>query len=168
MRWYKLCIFAVLLPLNCFAQRSTEPRDFRGIEWDTYYSAVPGMVKQYSKDEKIDVFKRTADEMNIGSCKLDTLTYETFNGRVYKVNMTFSTCDPSAVFNDFKHKYDECSNVDESLDYFICTWDWKRVKIIFSIDSASGATSINYTYKMTEREYETYLKEKAGQKKDLF
>ena len=59
-------LILLVLPLPCFAQRSTEPLNFRGIEWDTYYSAIPGMTKQYARDEKIDVFKKAGDEMAIG------------------------------------------------------------------------------------------------------
>jgi len=168
----KILPFAVtiLLASNvCFAQvKSTEPRDFRGMEWDTHFSAIPGMVKQFSKDEKIDVFKREGDEMRIDQCPLDDLHYETFSGRIFKAIIRFSKCSPSMVYNDFKNKYGECTKIEDSFEYFICFWDWKRVKIEYSIDSESGATEIVYTYKMTEREYALYLKEKAGVKKDLF
>ena len=164
-----VCVLILLVvPLPCFAQRSTEPLNFRGIEWDTYYSAIPGMTKQYSRDEKIDVFKKSGDEMAIGDCKLDTLTYEGFNGRIYKVNMTFSSCNPGQVFNMFKQKYGECTSVEDSLEQYIGTWNWTRVKLVFFIDVDSSASEITYTYKITEREYETYLKEKAGAKKDQF
>ncbi len=158
----------LFLSSTSFAQRSTEPLDFRGIEWDTYYSAIPGMKKQYSKDEKIDVFKRDGDDMAIGSCKLDTLTYEGYSGRIYKVNMTFSTCSASNVFNTFKQKYGECSSIEDSLEHYTCTCEWKRIKLVFAIDSESSATEITYTQKMVEREYQTYLKEKRGVKKDQF
>uniref|UniRef100_I2Q6H2 DUF306 domain-containing protein n=1 Tax=Desulfovibrio sp. U5L TaxID=596152 RepID=I2Q6H2_9BACT len=161
-------LFTLILSTTSFAQRSTEPLDFRGIEWDTYYSAIPGMTKKYSKDEKIDVFKKDGDEMTIGNCKLDTLTYEGFNGRIYKANMTFSTCNASSVFNSFKQKYGECTDIEDSLDHYICTWEWKRIKLVFAIDSESSATEITYTQKMVEREYQTYLKEKRGAKKDQF
>jgi len=160
-------VLALLFSATVYAQ-STEPRDFRGMEWDSHYSAIPGLVKQFSRDEKIDVFKRSGEDMTIGSCPLDTLTYETFSGRFYKVKMTFSKCDPASVFNMFKQKYGECTKIEDSLDNFICTLDWKRVKLEFAIDSASGATEIVYVYKITEREYNTYLKEKAGTKKDSF
>jgi hypothetical protein len=158
----------VMLSTSSFAQRSTEPLDFRGIEWDTHYSAIPGMTKQYSKDEKIDVFKKPDDEMSIGNCKLDMLTYEGFSGRIYKVNMNFSTCSASQVFNQFKQKYGECTSIEDSLEHYICTWEWKRIKLVFSIDSATSASEITYTQKMVEREYQTYLKEKRGAKKDQF
>lgn len=158
----------LMLSSPCFAQRSTEPLDFRGIEWDTHYSAIPGMTKQYSKDEKVDVFKKANDDMAIGSCKLDTLTYEGFSGRIYKVNMTFSTCSASNVFNTFKQKYGECTSIEDSLEHYICTWEWKRIKLVFAIDSETSATEITYMQKMVDREYQTYLKEKRGAKKDQF
>uniref|UniRef100_I2Q6J7 DUF306 domain-containing protein n=1 Tax=Desulfovibrio sp. U5L TaxID=596152 RepID=I2Q6J7_9BACT len=158
----------LFLSSTSFAQRSTEPLDFRGIEWDTHYSAIPGMTKKYSKDEKIDVFKKDGDEMAIGSCKFDTLTYEGFNGRIYKANMTFSTCNATSVFNSFKQKYGECTDIEDSLDHYICTWEWKRIKLVFSIDAATSASEISYMHKMVEREYQTYLKEKRGAKKDQF
>jgi len=160
-------VLTLFFSATVYAQ-STEPRDFRGIEWDSHYSAIPGLVKQFSRDEKIDVFRRQGEDMTIGSCALDTLTYETFSGRFYKVKMAFSKCDPSSVFNMFKQKYGECSKIEDSLDNFICTWDWKRVKLEFAIDSSSYATEIVYVYKMTEREYKTYLKEKSGPKKASF
>ncbi len=68
----------------------------------------------------------------------------------------------------FKQKYGECTSVEDSLEQYIGTWNWKRVKLVFFIDVNSSASEITYTYKITEREYETYLKEKAGAKKDQF
>lgn len=158
----------LIVPFPCLAQRSTEPLNFRGIEWDTHYSAIPGMTKQFSRDEKIDVFKKDGDEMAIGNCKLDTLTYEGFSGRIYKVNMNFSTCSATSVFNSFKQKYGECTSIEDSLEHYICTWEWKRIKLVFAIDSETFATEITYMQKMVEREYQTYLKEKRGAKKDQF
>ena len=90
----KFIIIIIFLFMTCnlsYGQRSKEPLDFRGIEWDTYYSAIPGMTKQFSRNEKIDVYKKSGDEMSIGTCKLDSLTYEGFSGRIYKVNMSFTT-----------------------------------------------------------------------------
>ena len=55
-------VLALFFSATVYAQ-STEPRDFRGMEWDSHYSAIPGLVKQFSRDEKIDVFKRSGEDM---------------------------------------------------------------------------------------------------------
>jgi len=46
-----LTVLALFISATAYAQ-STEPRDFRGMEWDSHYSAIPGLVKQFSRDEK--------------------------------------------------------------------------------------------------------------------
>ena len=116
-----VCLLLATSSSMAYAQRSREPLNFRGIEWDTYYSAIPGMRKVYSKNEKIDVFKKDNEEMSLGTCKLDNLSYEGFNGRIYKVNLSFSICDPGVVFDMFKKKYGECASVEDSLEQYIGT-----------------------------------------------
>ena len=69
MRRISFTVIALLFSATVYAQ-STEPRDFRGMEWDSHYSAIPGLVKQFSRDEKIDVFKRPGEDMTIGSYPL--------------------------------------------------------------------------------------------------
>ena len=153
---------------SSFAQKSTEPLDFRGIEWDTHYSAVRGMQKTGSKNEKIEVFKKQNEDMTLGPCELKDLHYEGYSGRIYKVLLRLSECPTTKVFNMFKQKYGECTKVEDSLDNFICTWDWKRVKLEYAIDMENSYTEITYTYKLTENEYKRYLKEKEAGKKDPY
>lgn len=162
--------FILLLSLSapCAAQKSSEPLDFRGIEWDTHYSAVKGMQKTGSLNEKIETFTKQNEDMTIGPCDAKSIYYEGYSGRIYKVHLRLSECSTTKVFNMFKQKYGECAKIEDSLDNYICTWDWKRVKIEYSIDIENSYTEVTYTYKITENEYKRYLKEKEAGKKDPY
>lgn len=168
MRKYTSLLLFMSLTSTCFGQPSKEPRDFRGMEWDTHYAAVPGMVKSGARNEKIEIFKKQNEDMKLGPCDVKDLFYEGFNGRIFKAYMRLPECPTTQVFNMFKQKYGECTKVEDSLDNFICTWDWKRVKLEYAIDMENSYTEITYTYKITENEYKRYLKEKAAGKKDPF
>lgn len=150
---------------SSFAQKSTEPLDFRGIEWDTHYSAVRGMQKTGSKNEKIN-HKKQNEDMTLGPCELKDLRYEGYSGRIYKVIMRLSECPTTKVFNMFKQKYGECARLKIPMEHYICTWDWKRVKLEYAIDIDNAYTKLHIHTK-SQRTNTKDVKERSRQKRPL-
>lgn len=104
-----LCSILLSLSVHDFitSVHAEDVTGFRGIKWgDPLPKEGMKLIekKQYA-GKVLSSYKRTADELKIGSANLESLSYLFWDGRLYAINITCTGSDNQrAIFHAFKEK----------------------------------------------------------------
>ncbi len=149
--------FAVLMPIYCYSFQN-EPDGFRGIKWETDITTLPNMT--YVGDGLgLKLYKKSNEEMKLGSAKIDTLLYTFWRGKLSGVLIQvegLQNCNAlrDVVFERFGEGVKENQYIE---DYY---WSGKITFIDLQVNKTTGLGNLTmFSQKMADQK-------KAAEKQD--
>lgn len=116
--WKLIILAAIVVPTVARAFQN-EPTGFRGIAWDTPFSAVRGEMLPYDDPEHLpDLFQKVGDTMSLGGAPLDKIVYEFHHG-VFTGVYIFAKKRPDAIIAAFQAQFGEGIKTNQFMDKYV-------------------------------------------------